>query len=66
MIAVARPISNTDSIQISLLTCSPGQEVWAQYGHTAVRYWNKTNGEDFAINYGIFLRINLILFHVSS
>ena len=54
MIAVARPISNTDSIQISLLTCSPGQEVWAQYGHTAVRYCNKTNGEDIAINYGIF------------
>lgn len=54
MIAMERPISNTDSIQISLLTCSPGQEVWAQYGHTAVRYWNKTNGEDIAINYGIF------------
>ena len=29
-----------------------------KFGHNMgiqpVRYWNKTNGEDFAINYGIF------------
>ena len=47
-------MGNADSIQISLLTCSPGKEVWAQYGHTAIRYYNKENGEDLAINYGIF------------
>ena len=47
-------MGNADSIQISLLTCSPGKEVWAQYGHTAVRYYNKESGEDLAINYGIF------------
>ena len=45
---------NPDSIQISLLTCSPGKEVWAQYGHTAIRYYDKESGEDLAINYGIF------------
>ena len=47
-------MGNADSIQISLLTCSPGKEVWAQYGHTAIRYYNKESGEDLAINYGIF------------
>ena len=47
-------MSNADSIQISLLTCSAGKEVWAQYGHTAIRYYDKESGEDFAINYGTF------------
>lgn len=52
--AGAQSMTNPDSIQISLLTCSPGKEVWAQYGHTAIRYYDKESGEDFAINYGIF------------
>ena len=47
-------MTNPDRIQISLLTCSPGKEVWAQYGHTAIRYYDKESGEDLAINYGIF------------
>ena len=50
----AQSMRNPDSIQISLLTCSPGKEVWAQYGHTAIRYYDKESGEDLAINYGIF------------
>lgn len=44
----------TDSIEISLLTCSPGNEVWAEYGHTAVRIHNYTTGMDIAVNYGMF------------
>ena len=50
----AQSMTNPDHIQISLLTCSPGKEVWAQYGHTAIRYYDKESGEDLAINYGIF------------
>lgn len=50
----AQSMTNPDCIQISLLTCSPGKEVWAQYGHTAIRYYDKESREDFAINYGIF------------
>ena len=50
----AQSMTNPDRIQISLLTCSPGKEVWAQYGHTAIRYYDKESGEDLAINYGIF------------
>jgi len=52
--AGVQSMHNPDSIQISLLTCSPGKEVWAQYGHTAIRYYDKESGEDLAINYGIF------------
>ena len=52
--AGAQSMTNPDRIQISLLTCSPSKEVWAQYGHTAIRYYDKESGEDLAINYGIF------------
>ncbi len=53
--AEAQPVNhNNDSCQISLLTCSPGKEIWAQYGHTAIRYNNKVTGQDIAINYGLF------------
>lgn len=43
-----------DSIKISLLTCSPHDEVYSVYGHTAIRYVNLNNGEDWTFNYGIF------------
>ena len=48
------PTTTPDSVVISLLTCSAGQEVWAQYGHTALRVHNKTTGSDLAVNYGVF------------
>ena len=44
-----------DSVEVSLLTCSPGSESWSQYGHTAVRWHDKrAGGMDVAINYGVF------------
>lgn len=43
-----------DSLQISLMTCSPGQEVYALYGHTALRCTNYTAGWDVVFNYGVF------------
>lgn len=44
----------SDSIRISLLTCSPHDEIYSLYGHTAIRYEDKTKGIDIAINYGVF------------
>ena len=38
-----------DSVDISLLTCGPGQEVWSYYGHTALRIQNKAMGTDVAV-----------------
>jgi len=46
--------SETDSIEISLLTCSPHDEVYSLYGHTALRIEDKRTGEDIAVNYGLF------------
>lgn len=47
-------ITTTDSIEVSLLTCSPGEEIYSLYGHTALRYKNTKTGEDWAFNYGMF------------
>ena len=46
--------ADSDSISISLLTCSPGTEVYSLYGHTAIRYTDYGKGIDVAVNYGVF------------
>lgn len=43
-----------DQVEISLITCGPGEEVWSLYGHTAIRYHDEGRGQDLAINYGMF------------
>ena len=43
-----------DSIRVSLVTCSPGTEVYEVYGHTALRVEIPSLGVDAAINYGLF------------
>ncbi len=44
----------TDSIEVSLLTCAPGNELYSLYGHTALRYHDLRTGEDWTFNYGVF------------
>lgn len=44
----------TDSIQLSLLTCAPGEEIYSLFGHTAIRYQNYTQNIDVVFNYGMF------------
>jgi hypothetical protein len=41
---------------MSLLTCSPGEELYTCFGHSAIRYTDTLNGEwvDFVFNYGTF------------
>lgn len=46
--------SAIDSVEVSLLTCQPHNEVYSLYGHTAIRYHNMRTGDDWAFNYGIF------------
>ena len=43
-----------DSLEISLLTCSPRQKVYSLYGHTAIRLRDLRTGLDVAVNYGVF------------
>jgi len=50
----AQQISFSDSTVISLITCSPGAEVYSKFGHTAVRLNDSKNGNDLVFNYGIF------------
>lgn len=38
-----------DSVEVSLLTCSPGTEVYSLYGHTAIRVKSYTTGEDWVL-----------------
>ncbi|HCC87434.1 MAG TPA: hypothetical protein DEQ17_04230, partial [Prevotella sp.] len=48
------PLEQMDSVEISLLTCSPGNEIWSLYGHTAIRFEDKAHHVDYTINYGMF------------
>ncbi len=50
----AQAISDTCSMQISLLTCSPGTELYSLFGHTAIRIKDTPRGMDIVYNYGTF------------
>jgi len=43
-----------DSAIFSLITCSPGEEVYSKFGHTAIRINDPASGTDVVFNYGIF------------
>lgn len=50
---------NPKTLQISLLTCSPGKEIWALFGHTAIRFkednaYAYDDNFDIVVNYGMF------------
>lgn len=42
------------SLRISLLTCSPGEELYSTFGHTAIRVQDAGAGTDDVYNYGTF------------
>ncbi len=48
--------SQTDScsLHISLLTCSPGAELYSIFGHSALRVVDNSTGTDIVYNYGTF------------
>jgi hypothetical protein len=48
------PAADMDSVEISLLTCSPHEEIYSLYGHTALRYHDLRTGDDIALNWGVF------------
>lgn len=49
----AHPMSDSTSY-ISLITCSPGDALYARYGHTALRVYAPQGDIDWIFNYGIF------------
>lgn len=46
--------SDSCSLHVSLLTCSPGDELYATFGHTAIRVTDRSAGRDQVYNYGTF------------
>ncbi len=44
----------SDQASISLLTCTPGEELYERYGHTGLRVCDPVNDIDITFNYGIF------------
>ncbi|MFC2117475.1 DUF4105 domain-containing protein [Bacteroidota bacterium] len=45
---------DNDSLNISILTCNPGNEVYSVFGHTAIRVIDYNNELDIVFNYGTF------------
>lgn len=52
----ADALAAMDSVEIGLLTCSPHEEIYSLYGHSALRYHDLRSGKerDVVFNYGIF------------
>ncbi len=42
------------NLKISLLTCSPGDELYSTFGHSAFRVTNSVSNSDIVYNYGTF------------
>ena len=55
---LAKAQSGTDSsncrLRVSLLTCSPGDELYSTFGHTAIRVIDSARSLDYVFNYGTF------------
>jgi hypothetical protein len=46
--------STKAALQISILTCAPGEDVYTAWGHTAIRIIDSTNQTDVVFNFGTF------------
>jgi len=44
----------TKNAEISLFTCSSGEELYSVFGHSAIRVNDPTTGTDIVFNYGVF------------
>ncbi len=50
----AKTQEDSCDLQISLLTCSPGTELYSTFGHSALRVTDRQTGTDIIYNYGTF------------
>jgi len=48
------PAQDSCGIRISLLTCTPGTELYSTFGHSALRVVDSINNTDLVFNYGTF------------
>ena len=47
-------ISDTPRLQISVLTCDAGEDIYTAWGHTAIRVIDSIQGSDYVFNFGTF------------
>ncbi len=45
---------DTSHLRISLLTCTPGEELYSTFGHSAIRIVDSSSTTDIVYNYGTF------------
>jgi hypothetical protein len=45
---------DSSHIRVSLLTCSPGNEIYSTFGHSALRITDSSSVSDIVFNYGTF------------
>lgn len=53
-LTVAHAQQDSSGVKISMLTCAPGEELYATFGHTALRVVDTINHTDYVFNYGLF------------
>lgn len=54
LLPFVKTYGQVDSLRVSLLTCTPGSDVYAHFGHSAIRIRNLNTDEDIVFNYGMF------------
>ncbi|MFT3981888.1 MAG: DUF4105 domain-containing protein [Ferruginibacter sp.] len=52
--ALKAAAQDSSRLRISLLTCSPGQELYSLFGHSALRVTDSNSVTDYVYNYGTF------------
>ncbi len=48
------PATDSCRLTISLLTCTPGEELYSSFGHSAIRVRDESANTDLVFNYGTF------------
>ena len=54
LFCVQATAQDTSRLRISLLTCTPGDELYSIFGHSAIRVMDSTAMTDIVFNYGTF------------
>jgi len=52
--AQTQTVESMDSVEFGLITCSPHEEVYSLYGHSAIHYHDLRSGRHFVFNWGVF------------
>ncbi|WP_165871544.1 DUF4105 domain-containing protein [Flaviaesturariibacter flavus] len=54
ILSLTAAAQDTCGLRITLLTCSPGEELYSTFGHTAIHVQEAATGTDIVYNYGTF------------